>query len=423
MAWLDQQSPRRAAAARLFDDPATHLKTMVGVEWKRGFAGGAEWMRVALGAIRSGTAPVGRASFHRLGLAKYLLCLMAAALAAQAGRVAGASGAWCAVGAVLAFYTVEVQFVFLFPASLDDGRAAWGRAWRLTRAAGGTIHALATVLPIAGRMLTGGRRGWCCGCLEVLLWYEEARLAPTARRHSMRLVAGDGGELRLRFERIAVPGLARRVRIAWISDLHLARASSIRTVRSVVVAARRAAPDVIVLGGDLVDARCGLRQLGILVRALRRIAPVWALPGNHDDAFGVARVAATVRGSGGAWLPGVTAEVANGALRLAMQPPTGVSDRAPVTVGCVHVPGRLGTWEGRARLVLAGHLHGGQFVLMEAFGRSWPAAFRYRWCGPRFELAGGTTLLVGRGAGDLLPLRWNCPREILCADLEPTTAS
>jgi predicted MPP superfamily phosphohydrolase len=69
--------------------------------------------------------------------------------------------------------------------------------------------------------------------------------------------------------------------------------------------------------------------------------------------------------------------------------------------------------------VLAGHLHGGQIVFAEAGGKSWPCALCYRWCGPRFEIAHGTTVLVGRGAGDLLPLRWNCPRELLCVDLEP----
>jgi predicted MPP superfamily phosphohydrolase len=419
MRWPEQQRRRRAAAARLFADPATGLEALAGAEWKRGFAGGAEWMRAALGAIRSGPAPAGHASFHRLGFEKYLICLLAGALAALGAGALGANAAWCAVAGGLAFYTVEVQFVFLFPATLDGGRPAWRSAWRLTRAAGGTLRALSTVLPIAARMLTGGLRGWCCGCLEVLLWYEETRRAVTPARRTRRLIVGDGGELAVRVERIVVPGLARRFRIAWISDLHLARATSIHTVRAVVLATRGVAPDVVVLGGDLVDAPCGLRQLQILVRALSRRAPVWALPGNHDEAFGTGSVAAAVRASGGAWLPGVTTAFADGAVQLTTSPDFAASPAARITVGCVHAPGRLRGWVGRARVVLAGHLHGGQFVLTEAFGRSWPAAVRYRWCGPRFELGEGTTLLVGRGAGDLLPVRWNCPREILCADLVP----
>lgn len=47
-------------------------------------------------------------------------------------------------------------------------------------------------------------------------------------------------------------------------------------------------------------------------------------------------------------------------------------------------------------LVLAGHLHGGQLV--------------------RFEL-GPTTLIVSRGAGDSLPLRWRCPREVVLCEI------
>jgi predicted MPP superfamily phosphohydrolase len=228
----------------------------------------------------------------------------------------------------------------------------------------------------------------------------------------------------VRIERVSVPELSRRVRIAWVSDLHLGRRTGIRTVRAVVLGVRRAAPDVIVIGGDSVDRTLGLHHLAVLVRALARVAPVWALPGNHDVSFGVTRIATTVRANGGAWLPGVVASVTGGAVSLiAGEAEVAGGPPAGVVVTCLHAPAAAARWRGRSRLAIAGHLHGGQIVLAEAFGRSWPCAFFFRWCGPRFELSGGTTLIVGAGAGDMLPVRWRCPREIVCVDLVPARES
>jgi predicted MPP superfamily phosphohydrolase len=414
MEWREANRRRRREAERLFANPALGLEPLARTQWRSGFAGGAEWMRAALGAIRDGSVPSGRASFQRLGCAKYGACLAAAALVVTLGGVTDANVGSTALAATLAFYVVEVQFVFLFPAALDRSRPAWAGAWRLMRETAGTVRALATVLPIAARMLTGGLRGWCCGCLEVLLWYEEARTFCGPRTNS--LVLGDGGPVTVRSERIPVVGLSRSVRIAWISDLHLGRRSAQRTVRRVVVASRTLHPDAIVLGGDLVDGERGLRQLAGLVRALRRIAPVWALPGNHDEWFDRGRVAATVRGAGGGWLPGVAATVADTAVTLVTSETTRVSG---IVVACLHAPSAARQWRGRARLLLAGHLHGGQVVLAKHFGRDWPGAFFFRWCGPRFELSEDSTLLVSRGVGDTLPIRWRCPREVICADLVP----
>lgn len=414
MAWCDATATRRARAARLLADPGLGLEPLARATWRGGFASGAEWMRVALGAIREGAPPQGCAAFQRLGCIKYAACVLAAGGAASAGWLSGTPLWLGALAAIVAFYVVEVQFVFLFPAALDRAEPAWAAAWRLTRTAGGTVRALATVLPIVGRMLTGGVRGWCGGCLEVLLWYEETRRDGPGR--PLSLVVGDGGPLGVRRERMPVADLANPVRIAWVSDLHLGRRSAIRTVRAVTVAVRALRPDVIVLGGDLVDREGGLAQLARLVRVLRRVAPVWALPGNHDAWFGAQRVAVTVRASGGGWLPGVTAVVDGGPVTLVAD----VSGAVPgICVGCVHAPAEAAQWRGHARLVLAGHLHGGQVVAARRFGRDWPAALFFRWCGPRFELGGDTTLLVSRGVGDTLPVRWRCPREIICADLVP----
>ena len=82
---------------------------------------------------------------------------------------------------------------------------------------------------------------------------------------------------------------------------------------------------------------------------------------------------------------------------------------------CTHHPGPPAARQG-FDLILSGHLHGGQFVFYERGGKLYPGAFAYRWNGLRFQ-ENGHTLLVSRGVRDTLPLRWNCPREVIVVDL------
>ena len=67
-------------------------------------------------------------------------------------------------------------------------------------------------------------------------------------------------------------------------------------------------------------------------------------------------------------------------------------------------------------LVLAGHLHGGQCVLATLNDKLYPAVWLHRWHGLRFR-RDGALMLVSRGLADTLPLRFNCPREVLLCEL------
>jgi predicted MPP superfamily phosphohydrolase len=68
-------------------------------------------------------------------------------------------------------------------------------------------------------------------------------------------------------------------------------------------------------------------------------------------------------------------------------------------------------------LILAGHLHGGQWVLWkDAKGAGWPPAMFYPWCGDRWALQEGH-LIVSRGLGDTFPMRIRCPREMVIIDI------
>jgi hypothetical protein len=83
------------------------------------------------------------------------------------------------VAALILFYAVEAQFVFLFPLLLEHKPRPIAASILLTRSVGGTLATMRRILPIAAHMLFGGLlgkgflRSWLRGCLAVLIWYRQ----------------------------------------------------------------------------------------------------------------------------------------------------------------------------------------------------------------------------------------------------------
>ena len=204
--------------------------------------------------------------------------------------------------------------------------------------------------------------------------------------------------------------LARPVRLLYASDLHLGHWWTARVGDHLLALARPLEPDLILLGGDLVDTGSALEMLSDLLRKLAAIAPVAAVPGNHDVRAGLHRVRAAVVDAGGTWLPEQPL--------LSPLPVDGVLTSASGSrILCAHEPKVFpAAVNAGYRLVLAGHLHGGQCVLATRKGMQYPAVWFHRWHGLRFQ-QGDATMLVSRGLADTFPLRFNCPRELLLCEL------
>ena len=219
------------------------------------------------------------------------------------------------------------------------------------------------------------------------------------------LTFGSRDDLHVRQENVA---LGCGMRLLYVSDLHLTPWTP-HIVEQLHDVVRAHTPDMVLLGGDLVDLIAGLPLLGDFIRVLR--CPVWAVEGNHDVMVGLPAVRRYVEAAGGCWLD----------QPVEIGPGVQISsnwDRAPGAKGilCTHDPSIFPQAAASGyRVVLAGHLHGGQWVLSQREGKLYPAAWFFRWCGERFT-CGESTLLVSRGVNDTLPIRWNCPREvILCS--------
>ncbi len=234
-------------------------------------------------------------------------------------------------------------------------------------------------------------------------------------------------------ERAALPGLRAPLRIAWLTDLHHGEFVRTASVRAWVDAALREAPDLVLLGGDLVDQTPGTDDDGELVAELARLrAPLGVLvvPGNHDHGRyrGTGAIAALLRGTGidllvnrgravrdDLHVAGLD-DLRNGRPDLAAT----LRDRpaAGATLLASHNPDVLPEVPTDVGLTLSGHTHGGQVVL-PGVGALYTSS-RY---GDRFLagwVEGPARGYVSRGLGvTSLPVRINCPAELTILDLLP----
>jgi predicted MPP superfamily phosphohydrolase len=203
-------------------------------------------------------------------------------------------------------------------------------------------------------------------------------------------------------------------RLLYVSDIHLRNGRSDTLCRQVLDSVTRCNPDVVLLGGDLVDRPSELTKLSDLVGQLRDVAPVLAIGGNHDRQIGMESVRDAVAHGGGQWIHDGIARVTHGQRVIVVSgPETATLADGHVRVLCAHNP-RIWKTSRHAGydLVLAGHLHGCQLVGWEYGGRLFPGAILYPYCFLSHQ-RGPARLIVSRGVSDLLPIRWRCPREVV----------
>jgi predicted MPP superfamily phosphohydrolase len=233
--------------------------------------------------------------------------------------------------------------------------------------------------------------------------------------------------------------------IAALSDLHYGGTiTPLRLIDRAVQLANESSPDLIVLLGDYALSHTRLRTISRLLyewalprmteslRALRAPDGVIAILGNHDYEHDPAKVAAWLRSTGARVLINECVVLAKGDARLGIggvddwtygeiDPHGGCASLAPDVPRIVlsHNPDGVLELASTARvdLVLSGHTHGGQIVL------PWLGAPARHCTVCSASSASGwvarapVRLYVTTGVGVLLPLRINCPAEVLIVRL------
>lgn len=228
----------------------------------------------------------------------------------------------------------------------------------------------------------------------------------------------------IRHETVGSSGSQQHLRIAHLSDFHLW--FSDRKLREIEQRVASWQPDVLALTGDYADTPVG-RSLALeWIQRMAAAYPLCWVAGNHDRWWGrsflrkletlshahaIDQRDARILGRNGARYRFTSWE------RLADSQPAGAASGP--TVVLMHDPARIEPEKlqgGRNHLLLAGHLHGGQITLWrDRQGRSQPAASCYKWLVDRATIA-AASLIVSRGMGDTLPLRFRAPQEIVMID-------
>lgn len=123
-------------------------------------------------------------------------------------------------------------------------------------------------------------------------------------------------------------------RLLYVSDIHLRHGRSETLCRQLLDAVAACSPDVVLLGGDLVDQSSELGRLSDLVGVLRRVASVLAIGGNHDQQLEMNRVRQAVEHGGGHWIHDGTARVTHGERMIAVSGPDAEGPLMGMSVSC-----------------------------------------------------------------------------------------
>lgn len=233
--------------------------------------------------------------------------------------------------------------------------------------------------------------------------------------------------------------------IAALSDLHYG--GTIRPARLIgraVHLANEASPDLIVLLGDYALSHTRARTISRWLyewalprmteslRMLRAPDGVIAILGNHDYDHDPAKVAAWLRSTGARVLVNECVVIEKGDARLGIG---GVGDWTHGEIdphgGCASLSREIprvvlshnpdGALElaatARVDLVLAGHTHGGQIVLPWLGAPARHCSVCDASSASGWVARSPVPLYVTTGVGVLLPLRINCPAEVLIVRL------
>jgi predicted MPP superfamily phosphohydrolase len=210
---------------------------------------------------------------------------------------------------------------------------------------------------------------------------------------------------------------AEGVSLMHISDIHLWY--STRVLEELTDLIVKNQPKLLVLTGDYFDIPIGAQNFKQFLMQVSRISTVVFVFGNHDRIYGrkvmnmfygipnctcVDDTVFSYRSKGGnvfnftSWknrnnLPGNTSQV---------------------NIILVHNPEQIKENElSNVNLILAGHLHGGQFRIFKTrSGSHFPGNIFYKYGIDRKQVD-ATTIIVSRGLGDTFPFRWNCPKEVV----------
>lgn len=228
-------------------------------------------------------------------------------------------------------------------------------------------------------------------------------------------------KIRMRDEKVELFNGQENLSLLHISDVHVWFSRRIlNELKSIIF---KAGPDLIILTGDYYDTPKGAHLFKAFLSEVANSFTIVFISGNHDILWGkkifdlllhipncfyvgdVIHSFVSQRGNKyniGAWKHRAVFK----------------SKSCEKNIMLIHNPEKL-TLDGlrHVNLVLAGHLHGGQFIFFTYKKSHYPGSLVYKHCTDRKQLD-DSTLIVSKGIGDSFPIRLNCPKEVVRITIE-----
>lgn len=213
-----------------------------------------------------------------------------------------------------------------------------------------------------------------------------------------------------------------RLRLAHLSDLHVWWSG--RKLEAIAAILDDERPDAVVFTGDWFDTPPGADLCLDFLQRIASVRPVCWICGNHDHWFGPEVLTPFYEVPGAHCVDEAVCQfTSHSGLRCEFMSWQTHLATPEISDGCrivlVHDPEDIKMEKlSGCDLVLAGHLHGGQFIFHRSrSGSHFPANMLYRWCCDRREVD-GIPVIISRGLGDTFPLRFRCPREVVMVEVE-----
>jgi len=220
----------------------------------------------------------------------------------------------------------------------------------------------------------------------------------------------------IREEKVRLFHGKENISIMQISDIHLWFSKKVLTQLIKIIQIKK--PEFIVLTGDYYDLPQGARNFREFLLEIAQRNRVLFIVGNHDSLWGK-KVSSLLLN-----LPNID-YLEEGVFsyrtkRGNMLNFTAWENRKLLpkdnskNILLIHNPEEILEEELKGiALIFAGHLHGCQFIFFKfKDGSNFPGNLYYKQCVDRKKI-NNTMLIVSKGLGDTLPLRWNCPKEVV----------
>ena len=205
------------------------------------------------------------------------------------------------------------------------------------------------------------------------------------------------------------------LKAVFLSDFHFTKHSK-AFANDLAESLNRINPDLILFGGDYFDSKKGRDVFTYLISLINK--PIIGVVGNHDKFMRIDKKFIQKSYPNFEWLNEKRTLEINGKKVLISSKEN--EEFADIQICLVHNPKEFKKAKKNFHCYLAGHLHGSQFVFWKKDHSLFPGKFFYKWNIDK-GFINSAPVIINRGLGDSLPIRFNCPKEIVVLNFKEMT--